>query len=81
MGVKLVYCLTNLSHDSGYFGFRHALMLFKLLEELSTCSDFEDNIDIGGVIEETIHSDNIGVVQVSLYFQLSDELLGNFLVS
>ena len=56
-------------------------MLFKLLEELSTCSDFEDNIDIGGVIEETIHSDNIGVVQVSLYFQLSDELLGNFLVS
>ena len=43
-------------------------MLSYLEEELPPSSNLKDNIDVGGVIEEAIHSDDIWMIQVCLYF-------------
>lgn len=47
--------------------------------ELSSCSYFQDDVDAVLVIEESVHFDDVGVRQKSLYFELSDELFSDFL--
>jgi len=46
--------------------------------ELSSCSDLQNNVDIEIVIEKSIHFDDIRMVKISLYLQLSDELICYF---
>ena len=49
--------------------------------ELTSCGDLKDNVDVIGVIKETVHFDDVRMVKEGLYFQLSDELIGYFLLN
>ena len=48
--------------------------------ELSSCSYFKNDVDIRYIIEAAIHLDDVGMVQKHLNFDLTDELLSNFLL-
>jgi len=48
---------------------------------LSTHGNLEDYVDVLLVFEEAIHFDDVGMVQVHLDFDFSDELLNNFLLN
>ena len=78
--VEFVDCLTDLAHDGGNFGLRHALMFFELFEELPACPHLKDDVNVDGIIEKAVHSDDIGMIQVCLYFELPNELLGYLLL-
>lgn len=47
--------------------------------ELPSCADFEDDVYVGSVIEEAIHLDDVGMVQVCLDLKLSNKLVDDFL--
>lgn len=50
------------------------------MKELSSCSDFQNDVDVGFIIEISVHFDDVRVVEVHLDLQLSDELLDDVLV-
>jgi hypothetical protein len=49
------------------------------VKELTSRSDLKDDVDVGGVIEEAVHLDDVRVMQVGLDLELSDKLVDNFL--
>ena len=65
-GMDLVDSFTDLLHDGGGLDFSHGLGLSQLVIELPSCADLKDDVDVGGVIEEPIHLDDVGMVQVGL---------------
>lgn len=71
--------LANLFHDVGDPGLSHRFRLAQLMVELSSCTDFEDDVYVGFVVKEAIHPDNVGVVKIGLNFEFSNELLCDFL--
>ena len=77
IGVKFIHCLTNLPHDVSNILFRHTLMFFQLFEELTSRSNFQNDVDFGSIIKKSEHPDDVRVVQIHLYFQFSDKLLCN----
>ena len=79
VGVEFVNGLADLPHHVSDILFWHALMFFELFEELASSSYFQNDVDFEGIIEEAEHSDDVGVVEEHLYFELSDELFGDFL--
>ena len=54
--------LTNLLDDGCHLGLLHGLGAFELMEELSSCSYFQDDVDVGLVIEVAVHLDDVGMV-------------------
>ena len=75
--VQLVYRLTDLPHDPGYFGLRHGLQFFKLFKQLPAHGEFHQQIDVYSVVKEPVHSDDVRVVQETLNLELSDKLLSD----
>lgn len=76
--VDLVDRVTNLTHDEGNSGLGERLWFFELMVKLPTGSYFQNNIDIGCIIEAAVHFDDVGMVEEHLYFYLSYELVSNF---
>ena len=70
-----VDCLTYLLYYWCYFILCHRLWSFKLMEELSACPYFEDNVDVILIIKISVHLDDIWVIKIKLDFEFSDELL------
>ena len=68
VGVELANCLADLSHDAGYFCFRHWLEFLKLFEKLAAHCHFHKDVDVDCIIEETVHPDDVGVVEEKLNF-------------
>ena len=66
--VKFIDSLAYLPHDYGDFMLRHALMLFQLFEQLPSCSDFQNYVDIEQIIKKAIHLDYVRVVKECLNF-------------
>jgi hypothetical protein len=57
--VNFIYSFTNLSHKPGHFLFRHGLALSYLMVKLSAHSSFQENINIGLIIKEAVHFDDM----------------------
>lgn len=49
------------------------------MEQLSSCSDLQNDVDVGFIIEISVHFDDVRVVEVHLNLQLTDELLNDVL--
>lgn len=47
--------------------------------QLPACSYFQNDIDMGFVVEISVHFDDIGVAEIHLNLQLPDELLSDLL--
>jgi hypothetical protein len=47
--------------------------------ELSSSSYFQNNVDVGGIVETAIQFDDVGVIEEHLDFNFSDELIGYLL--
>lgn len=47
--------------------------------ELSPRAHLEDDVDVGGIVEEAVHFDDVGVGKVSLDLQFSDKLFNDLL--
>ena len=60
--MELIDSLAYLPHDARHFSFRHWLQFFELLEQLAACPHFQQDINIGLIVEETVHSDDIGMI-------------------
>ena len=79
--MNFVDSITNLIHNKCNSSLRKRLRFFKLVVELSSSSHLQNNINVGNVIETTIHLDYVWMVQIHLNFDFSYELLGDlFLV-
>lgn len=48
--------------------------------ELASCAYFQNYIDVCGIVEATIHLDDVGVVEKHLDLHLSYELICDFLL-
>lgn len=79
-GVNLINSLADLFDIAGYLLLWHRLVFFELVIELSTCSDFQDDVNIGLIIEVSVHFNYVRMVEIHLYFKLSDKLLDNLLL-
>lgn len=70
-----------LLHETDGFDFGHGFASFHLLVELSAKGHFEDDVDVLFVVKQTVHFDDVGVVEEDLDFDFSDELLNNVLLN
>lgn len=48
--------------------------------ELSSCTYFQQNIDVVGVLKASVHSDDIGMGDEHLNFDFPNELVYDFLL-
>jgi hypothetical protein len=78
--MQLADSIADLLHDESHSCFGHGLMFFEVFIELSICTEFEDDVDIDMIIKKPIHLDDVGMVDETLDFEFSDELLGDFLL-
>lgn len=78
--VDFVDSFTDLLDNRCNFCLCHWFGSLELMEELSSCSDFQNDVDMGFIIEISVHFDDVRVVEVHLDLQLSDELLDDVLV-
>ena len=60
--------------DVGDGGFGEFLFGLDEMVERATRAGLEDEVDVGGGVEETVEGDYVGVVQGGLDFELTDEL-------
>ncbi len=77
--MNLVDSLANLFHEKGDFGLGKARVLFQVMVQLSTCAHFQDDVNVLIIIKVAVHLDDVGVVEVHLDLEFSDELLGDLL--
>jgi hypothetical protein len=66
--VYLIDSLADLFHDAGNFVLRHGFASPKLMIQLSTSGHFHNDVDIGLVVEETVHFDDVWVIEIKLNF-------------
>lgn len=76
--MNFVDSFTNLLDNRGYFSLLHGLGSFQLMEKLPACSHLENDVDVGFIIEVAVHLYNVWVVEIELYLELSNELIGKF---
>jgi hypothetical protein len=75
--MKILQGMTQLSDviRSSIFSVPLIRLFLEILIELTTRSIFKDQIDLFIVPEETVHSQNIVMSQMALYFYLSSQLM------
>lgn len=79
-GVDLIDCVAHLLYNWSHLSLLHGLCPLQLVEELSSCAALHNDEDMGLVFEVSVHLNDVGVVEVELYFQLANELLSDFLL-
>ena len=60
--VDLVNSITYLTHDEGYSCLWERLRFFELMIELTSSSNFKNNVDVGNIIKAAIHFDDVGMI-------------------
>ena len=71
---------TNLLDDRCYLCLLHGLGSFQLVEKLTTGAYLQDDVDVCFIVEVAVHLYDIGVVEIELDFELSNELICYFFV-
>lgn len=79
--VKLGHRLANLAHIPCHLVFMHGVALFKQFEELAAHAKLQNDVNIGNIIEISVHFHYIGVIKKQLDFELPDKLLCNVFLS
>lgn len=67
-GVDLFHSLTNLANIASHLQLGHWLVLLKLVEQLATCANLQNDVDITFVIKITEHFNDVWVIKEHLYF-------------
>ncbi len=78
--MNLVHSVADLFHQECHFCLRELLGLFQEMVQLSSCTHFQNYVNVLVVIEVTVQFDDVGVVQKHLDLQFADELLGDLLL-
>ena len=81
MPMQLLYSCTYLFHIIGYLDLRHRLTPLHLLKQLTSCSTFQDNINIIFIIKASIHLYYVGMGEIVLEFHLANELVYDVLLT
>jgi hypothetical protein len=79
-GVDLIDCLAYLLDYWSHLSFLHGLCPLQLMEKLSSCAALKDDINMGLVVKVSVHLNDVGMVEVKLYFELANELFSYFLL-
>lgn len=61
-------CIADLLDNRSHLSFLHWLSSFELMKKLPTCPNLEYDEDMLFVLEISIHFDDVGMVQIKLYF-------------
>lgn len=80
VAVEFINRSADLFHEPRCLDLGEGLAAFELLEELSPHCNLQDDIDVFLVFEQSVHLDDVGVVEVHLYLDFSDELVNDLLL-
>lgn len=78
--MNLVDCIANLFHQESDFGLRQLVILFQIMIQLPTRTNFKNNVDIFIIIKIAIHLDDVRMIEIHLNLEFPDKLFGDFLL-
>ena len=80
LSVHVLDAFASLSDDCLGLVFTKSLLLFQDSKKMSINGILQKHIEVKLVVEKSVQTDNLWMIQIELYFQLSDELVIDLLI-